>query len=128
MLRLGIRGGRRRQAEVMKAVIVDRMSSRLAFQRVLFGFLVAAMAARLTIAENRFGSQGTLPRKKYHGNIRVMLTVITHAGGRVDFRGNPGAEPEFPVGSRSITSRRALRNRAALTVLRQQRLDGRHPE
>jgi hypothetical protein len=62
------------------------------------------------------------------GQVHIVLTVITHAGGRVDFRGNPGAELEFPVGSRSITSRRALRNRAALTVLRQQQLDGRHPE
>ena len=35
MLGLGIRSGRRRKAEVSKAFIVDRMSSRLAFQRVL---------------------------------------------------------------------------------------------
>ena len=49
----------------------------------------------------------------------IMLTMINNDRGQVACWVLPGMNPSSAVGSRSITSRRALRNRAALTVLRQ---------
>ena len=91
----------------------------------MFGHVLAAIAGRFTIAENRSGSQGSLRRKKF---LMIMLTMINNDRGQVACWVLPGMNPSSAVGTRSVTSRGALCTRPGLTGFGQQELDTRHPE
>ena len=58
----------------------------------------------------------------------IMLTMINNDRGQVACWVLPGMNPSSAVGTRSVTSRGALRTRPGLTGFGQQELDTRHPE